>query len=510
MTQDDENGEVEEESSSVYVPPKPKYSARPDAPESSMIHIIGPKEPQPDRSEDADEDRPSIDELGEDAPAAPARDAKRRTTDKIAKRRLDELGKKEEDEEETAAEEKPGRDTLPSLEVEIPVEATSRGDDEIDDSSDRPLSVEVQLPPEEEDDEEIDEAAGADTLPSGMIESPASAKETSEPDDPHSVEVEIPEDEEEEEEDDDEDSFVRRQTTPSMKVPIIEEPVPEEGQVSEDRAIVPVEPSSPYSRAMVEHDGGDATIPEGHQGPPPSSVEQLGPVPGYGYPQPGLPWDPATGLPVKHPAASDPALGAEYPYGPMTPAYHQQYPYAGFHPSAPGGYVAPMLALPPAAGLAPVEAMTHVVYRILLPSVEALEGFADTALRTGGVFVRTQDIRPSGTPAVVIVVHPLSQDEFHLPGEVSRVGDHRRGVGVRFVGVTDRTVSDYRNFVVLGIPDDDVGSGSVESPSAAEGSEPELSMLNPVKRQRKDSTGSVPRDTREIEMSKVEPLIKKE
>ena len=496
---------TEDEDSSVYRPPKPKYAARPDAPESSMIHIIGPKEPQPERKPDEEKSRPSVEAPDSAEPSRRSSAAKRRTTDKIAKKRLDELGQDEGAEPESA--EEPGAEQyLPSLEVEIPGEADAVEDSNHLDGDDGPLSVEVELPADDADEDDFDDIIGRDTLPSVEVVIPESDEASLEEDAPHSVEVEIPDEEDEDE------SFVRRETTPSMKVPIIDEPDESNGQISDDRAIVPADPSPFYARAIIEqgseegmHRHRGQTTPDGRP------VEQLDHIPPQGYPIPGLPWDPSTGLPVRpHPAmgASPPPQG--YPYGPIHPAYAHQAPYAlqpGGHSS---GYITPMLALPPAAGLAPVEAMTHVVYRILLPSVDALEGFADTALETGGVFVRTRDIRPSGTPAVVIVVHPLSQDEFHLPGEVGRVGDHRRGVGVRFVGVTDRTVSDYRNFIVLGIPDDDFGDTGDEPPSVPGGDHHELTMLNPARRQQKDPTGSVPRDTREIDMSKVEPLDKKE
>lgn len=111
--------------------------------------------------------------------------------------------------------------------------------------------------------------------------------------------------------------------------------------------------------------------------------------------------------------------------------------------------------------LAPEDMVGAVVYQLALPTVEALKGFRDNALNARGVFVRTADIRPPGTPAVVSVVHPLSGDEFHLSGEVVPLPRGRPGVAVQLQGVTARTISDFDIFIALGIPDEDDGPAPV-------------------------------------------------
>lgn len=105
-------------------------------------------------------------------------------------------------------------------------------------------------------------------------------------------------------------------------------------------------------------------------------------------------------------------------------------------------------------GLAPDDPHGAVVYRLALPTVEALEEFSRSALATGGVFLRSPDIRAPGTSAVVSIVHPLSGDEFHLPGEIIAAGSNRPGVAVHFHGVTERTLEEYKYFIALGIPDE--------------------------------------------------------
>ena len=148
---------------------------------------------------------------------------------------------------------------------------------------------------------------------------------------------------------------------------------------------------------------------------------------------------------------------------------------------------------PPAPSLLPDEQMGYMVYRLALPTVDALQGFTDTALASKGVFVRTNHIRPPGTPAVVCVVHPLSGDEFHLPGEVVPVNSPRPGVAVEFQGVTARTVSDFRYFIALGIPEE-------ELPPEPQDAHPEftddevLTMINSSPRLEAQKGSEIPRE----------------
>lgn len=109
--------------------------------------------------------------------------------------------------------------------------------------------------------------------------------------------------------------------------------------------------------------------------------------------------------------------------------------------------------------LAPDATSGAAVYRLELPTLAALEEFGKTALPARGVVVRTADVRPPGTPAVVCVLHPVSGDEFHLPGEVVPLQRGGSGVAVGLTGVTARTVEDFQLFVALGIPDDDQTHG---------------------------------------------------
>lgn len=143
-------------------------------------------------------------------------------------------------------------------------------------------------------------------------------------------------------------------------------------------------------------------------------------------------------------------------------------------------------------------------YRLALPTVESLQGFASTALEESkGVFVRTHHIIPERSPAVVCVIHPLSGDEFHLPGEVVRAPTNRPGVAVEFQGVTAKTVAEFRNFIALGIPQDDFSPGSVAEPGAApELNRDELTMVSSSPRSETEREAKEPREnTHDVKLS---------
>jgi hypothetical protein len=96
------------------------------------------------------------------------------------------------------------------------------------------------------------------------------------------------------------------------------------------------------------------------------------------------------------------------------------------------------------------------MYRIEPTDVDSLVRFGETALRARGVFIRTHDVRPPGTHAVACVVHPLSQDEFHLVGQIVRVpAQDSEGIALQFLEIDEHTESQYRYFVALGISSED-------------------------------------------------------
>lgn len=151
------------------------------------------------------------------------------------------------------------------------------------------------------------------------------------------------------------------------------------------------------------------------------------------------------------------------------------------------------------APLAPTGQLPHAVYRLGLPSVSALEDFAKTAFKAGGVFIRTDELRPIGTPSVVLVPHPESGDEFHIPGVIASIrAEGRAGVGIKFAGIDQFTVRDFRRFTALGTSEkaDDWSTSS-------EGSG--LSMVS-RRNSPRDTRHQIPSDTKSIDLGKFEPF----
>lgn len=91
-----------------------------------------------------------------------------------------------------------------------------------------------------------------------------------------------------------------------------------------------------------------------------------------------------------------------------------------------------------------------VLYRLAVGGARALRQFGATVLSARGIFLRSVDPRPPGTPVVVCVVHPLSGEELHLPGEVVSVADDRPGVAVALHGLRKRDVRDFERFAAEG------------------------------------------------------------
>lgn len=177
----------------------------------------------------------------------------------------------------------------------------------------------------------------------------------------------------------------------------------------------------------------------------------------------------------------------------------------------------PRLLPPATSGLAPGAQMGHVVYRLRLPSVEALREFATTALGAGGVFIRTDDVRAPGAPAVVVMVHPVNGRQFHLPGCVQPTPPGRPGVAVKFSEVTSRTMANFHLFVRTGRPSQPPSPGlppaspSISSPAAsgtdslAKGQEEELTLVEDSAAE--DAPSVLDENTQEFRLSDLTALI---
>ena len=102
-------------------------------------------------------------------------------------------------------------------------------------------------------------------------------------------------------------------------------------------------------------------------------------------------------------------------------------------------------------------------FKVRIPTVEKLHEFMTRDISAGGIFLRTKRTVDIGTVVQVLVIHPETEQEFGLGGEVVRVhhDDHSKptGLGIKFTGLDPKTTADLRQFVVSGVPDDllDVG-----------------------------------------------------
>jgi len=168
---------------------------------------------------------------------------------------------------------------------------------------------------------------------------------------------------------------------------------------------------------------------------------------------------------------------------------------------------------PTPAALSRTLGASPVVYKIPLPTLEAMAGFAEAAFRSRGVVVRTDDLRGVGTPVVVCVVHALSKDEFHLPGEVVRHFPERPGVAVGFTKLNRKTIAEFHRFVANGIPDEwPEWEGWVEQKESESFGEEQrnLSYVDEYakRKMRETSPHTIPADTKVLRESMIVPLEK--
>lgn len=102
-------------------------------------------------------------------------------------------------------------------------------------------------------------------------------------------------------------------------------------------------------------------------------------------------------------------------------------------------------------------------FKVRMPTVEKLHEFMTRDISAGGIFLRTKRTVEIGTVVQVLVIHPETEQEFGLGGEVVRLHNDEsgnpNGLGIKFTGLDDKTTADLRQFVVSGVPDDllDVG-----------------------------------------------------
>ena len=133
-------------------------------------------------------------------------------------------------------------------------------------------------------------------------------------------------------------------------------------------------------------------------------------------------------------------------------------PFARVSPLAVGTEAPPP---PPAAPIAPSvdehgRATAHgSVVMMRFPDVTTLRYFLTTDLERGGTFLHTPLVKEIGQKIDVVMLHPETDDEFHLEGTViRRVLSGRaeaRGLGIFFKALTPQTREQLEDFAAGGI-----------------------------------------------------------
>ncbi|MBI1948794.1 MAG: PilZ domain-containing protein [Deltaproteobacteria bacterium] len=116
---------------------------------------------------------------------------------------------------------------------------------------------------------------------------------------------------------------------------------------------------------------------------------------------------------------------------------------------------------PPPAAIAPSvdehgRATTHgSVVMMRFPDVSTLRYFLTTDLERGGTFLHTPLVKDVGQKIDVVMLHPETDDEFHLEGTVIRRvisgPDDTRGLGIFFKALTTATREQLEDFAAGGI-----------------------------------------------------------
>lgn len=116
---------------------------------------------------------------------------------------------------------------------------------------------------------------------------------------------------------------------------------------------------------------------------------------------------------------------------------------------------------PPPVAIAPSvdehgRATTHgSVVMMRFPDVSTLRYFLTTDLERGGTFLYTPLVKEVGQKIDVVMLHPETDDEFHLEGTVIRRvisgPDDARGLGIFFKALTTATREQLEDFAAGGI-----------------------------------------------------------
>jgi len=100
--------------------------------------------------------------------------------------------------------------------------------------------------------------------------------------------------------------------------------------------------------------------------------------------------------------------------------------------------------------------------RVKFPSLEVLQQDYSEDISHGGIFIQTQKPRGIGDRFMITLVHPQTEWELELFGEVVRVTrqdprlqDSVPGMGIKFLEMDEKKIKDIENFLGRGFPNGD-------------------------------------------------------
>ncbi len=106
-------------------------------------------------------------------------------------------------------------------------------------------------------------------------------------------------------------------------------------------------------------------------------------------------------------------------------------------------------------------------FLVKLTSVERLSDFGASHLAAGGTVLFTPVLRPAGERVTLIVVHPVTDEEFRLPGVVARAhSDRPKRLEIHFHGITPSVLNAFRAYVNTGMRPSVQAQPQAPAPSA--------------------------------------------
>jgi len=113
--------------------------------------------------------------------------------------------------------------------------------------------------------------------------------------------------------------------------------------------------------------------------------------------------------------------------------------------------------LPPPAPPAPVrrnQPRKAACFLLRMKDVSQLQKFYTRDISQGGCFINTPQVKPLGEDVEIVLIHPDTDEEFHIPGRVARCvaegPEATHGMGINFVSMDQLRRVDLSLFIETG------------------------------------------------------------